>query len=200
MTKHVDVYFTPNSPWTFLAWERLHEMAERQGAELAYHPIDFGVVFPATGGLPLPKRSPERQAYRMMELKRWKAFLGFAAFKIEPRFFPVDADPALRLLIAARAAGADVGALSGAIMAAVWCEDRDISDPATLEAIATNLGLDAAGLDAAANSAAIGARLRAESEAAVARGVFGAPTFVFRDEIFWGQDRLDFLDRALAAD
>jgi carboxymethylenebutenolidase len=199
MTKSVDFYLTLVSPWTFLGWDRLHEIARRHGATIAYFPVDFGIIFPATGGLPLPKRAPERQTYRLVELGRWKAYLGADRFNVEPRYFPADIAPASRLAIAAREQGWDVGAFCRAVLAAVWCEERNVADPATLEAIVTACGLDAAALRAAADGPEIAERYRADSEAAIGRGVFGAPTYVYKDELFWGQDRLDFLDRALAA-
>lgn len=199
-TKHVDFYLSHGSPWTFLAWDRLHEIAARHGAGLTYFPVDYGLIFPASGGLPLPKRAPARQAYRMAELKRWKAFLGVSDFNPVPRYFPVDSNPASLMAIAAREKGADIGAFCRAVLAAQWCEDRDISNRDTLKSIADDCGLDGSSLVEAADDALTARRLVADSEAAIVRGVFGAPTFVFRDELFWGQDRLDFLDRALAGD
>ena len=83
-------------------------------------------------------------------------------------------------------------------MRARWAEERDIADPATLAAIATTLGQDAKALAARAADPAIAARYQADTQEAIARQVFGAPTYVYRDELFWGQDRLDFLGRKLA--
>jgi carboxymethylenebutenolidase len=199
MTKHIDVYVTLSSPWTFLGWDRCQEIARRHGATVAYFPLDFTIVFPATGGVPLPKRAPARLAYRLAELRRWKAYLGADRFNIEPKHFPVDARQASLLAIAARERGRDIGPLCRAILSAVWCEERDIADRATLQAIAGACGLDGAALLAAADAPEIAERFKADSEAAIGRDVFGAPTYVYKDEVFWGQDRLDFLDRALAA-
>jgi carboxymethylenebutenolidase len=198
--KHIDTYISLASPWTHLGWERLHAIARRHGAGIAYFPIDTGVVFPATGGLPLPRRSPERRAYRLAELARWKAYLGAEDFNIEPKHFPVPPDQAGQMAIAAREQGADIGGLCRAILRAVWCEERDVADRETLVAIAAAEGFDGAALLAAGDDPAMAERYRADSEAAIARGVFGAPTYVVGDQLFWGQDRLDFVDRLLAAD
>ena len=198
MTGQVDVYLSLSSPWTYLGWDRLHEIATRHDAKLNYYPVDFGIVFPATGGLALPKRAPARQAYRMAELKRWKAFLGDASFNPVPKYFPVDTNPASLMAVAAREQGTDISGFCRAILSAVWCKDQDISDPAVLRSIADGCGLDGTSLAEAAGRANTAQQFAADSERAIERGVFGAPTFVFRDELFWGQDRLDFLDRALA--
>ena len=194
MARALDVYFTPSSPWTFLSWDRLGALVVREGLAARYHPVDYGVIFPRTGGLPLPQRAPERQRYRLMELKRWSRRL-HQLVHLEPKHFPVaDADAALAVM-AARERGADTWAVARAFMAAVWQQQRDIADPATRRAILGELGLDA---DALLRDAAGLAETRAaETETAIERGVFGAPTFVFADELFWGQDRLDFLEAAV---
>src|SRR4029078_6492345 len=99
MAKHVDYYVSLNSPWTYLASKRLEAMAAKHGADVTIWPVDFGAVFAASGGFPLPKRSPQRQAYRMMELKRWRDHLGIK-LTLEPKFFPADEGPAARCVIA----------------------------------------------------------------------------------------------------
>jgi carboxymethylenebutenolidase len=196
MARELEVYFTPASPWTFLSWDRLGALIAREGLRAHWFPVDYGVIFPRTGGLPLPRRAPERQRYRLMELKRWSRRL-HVAIHLEPRFFPVaDADAAL-LILAARERGADTWAVARAFMAAVWQQERDIADPATRRAILAEQGLDAAALERAA--AGLAETRAAESERAIARGVFGAPTFIFEGELFWGQDRLDFLEEAVLA-
>jgi len=91
--KIVDYYMSPGSPWTYLGHARFADIARRHGAQINVKPVDFGVIFPQSGGLPLPKRAPQRQAYRLMELRRWKEHLGIALV-IQPKFFPVDSGPA----------------------------------------------------------------------------------------------------------
>jgi 2-hydroxychromene-2-carboxylate isomerase len=196
VSKHVDYYFSPASPWTYLGHERFAAIAKRHGAEIAVKPVDYGVIFPQSGGLPLGKRAPQRQAYRLMELERWKAHLG-VPLNVQPKFFPVDANPAALAIVAAAPSGAEVQMrLAGAILRALWAEEKNIADPAALKAAAAAAGLD--GDKLLADAAAAKAQYDAFTQEALARGVFGAPTYVYRDELFWGQDRLDFLDLALA--
>jgi 2-hydroxychromene-2-carboxylate isomerase len=198
MAKTIDYYLTLTSPWTYLGSARFEEMARAHGAEIRVKPVNYGVIFPRTGGLPLPKRAPERQAYRLMELKRWRAYLDIP-LTLHPKFFPVpDADAAC-MVIAAEKSGGDPLRLAHAILRAVWVEDKDITDIPTLAEIAQANGHDGARLTAAAQEPETRAAYEASTEAAIARGVFGAPMYIYNDELFWGQDRLDFLDRALAA-
>jgi len=196
--KTVDYYFSSNSPWTYLGHQRLVDIAKRHGAHVNVKPIDLGRIFPVSGGLPLAKRAPQRQAYRLTELKRWRAFLGLP-LTLQPRFFPVASDPAALLIIAADRKELNALALAGAIMRAVWAEERDIADAETLKAIAREQGRDAEALAAAAADPATKAAYDAYTAEALERGVFGVPTYATGDELFWGQDRLDFLDRALTA-
>jgi 2-hydroxychromene-2-carboxylate isomerase len=196
MSKTVTVYYSLGSPWTYLGWQRFRTLADQAGAKAAYRPVRMADVFKVSGGLPLPQRPVQRQAYRMMELRRWRDHLGIA-LNLQPKFFPVDDSVAACMVVALGQRGGDMGALSGAFLQAVWAEERDIADPATQVAIAAEQGLDGEDLLAAAHEPAAIDGYRANTEAAVAAGVFGAPTFVIGDELFWGQDRLDFVERAL---
>ena len=198
MPKLIDYYFTPISPYTYLGHERFLEIAARHGATVAVKPVDYGRIFPVSGGLPLKQRAPQRQAYRLIELERWSKHLG-KALNVRPKFFPVSPDVAAKWIIAAQARGAaDAVRLAGALLRAVWAEERDISDEPTLASIATGERLDPALLAAGAASPDTASRYDALTQEAIERQIFGAPTYVYRDEPFWGQDRLDFLDRALA--
>ncbi|HXX85320.1 MAG TPA: 2-hydroxychromene-2-carboxylate isomerase [Casimicrobiaceae bacterium] len=196
--KQVDYYFTPVSPFTYMGHERFVAIARKHGASIAVKPVDLGKVFSVSGGLPLKQRAPQRQAYRTFELKRWREFLSMP-LNLQPKFFPVPGDLASKWILAALERGTEHGLkLAGAIMRAVWVEERDVSDAATLSAIAAEQGLDAGALAARAASPDIATRYGALTQEAIERQVFGAPTYIYRDEPFWGQDRLDFLDRALA--
>lgn len=194
----VDYYFSPMSPWTYLGHVRFREIAKRHGASIAVKPVDYGRVFPVSGGLPLKQRAPQRQAYRFVELKRWREFLG-VPLNLEPKFFPTPTDLAAKFIIAAASAGSEKQLdLSGAIMKACWQEEKDISQPATLEAIARSVGLDGAALLKAAGEYAAQAEYDRLTQEAIDKQVFGAPTYVVNGEPFWGQDRLDFVERKLA--
>jgi 2-hydroxychromene-2-carboxylate isomerase len=195
MNKQIDYYFTPVSPWTYLGHQRLEALAAKHGAEIAYKPMDVAKVFAASGGQPLAQRPKQRQAYRLAELDRWRKHLGIE-LTLQPKHFPVPAERAMRMIIAA---GPSAGRLAFAFMRACWAGERDLSDPATLRAIAGEAGLDGDALLAAGEREETARILAANTEEAIARQVFGAPTYVYRNELFWGQDRLDFLDRALAA-
>lgn len=198
MPKHVDYYMTLNSPWTYLGGRRLERMLATHGASATIHPVDFGKIFPLSGGLPLPKRAPQRQAYRLMELKRWRDTLGIP-INFKPKHWPANDRLARNLVILARDGGLDAIKLAHAIQYGLWAEERDIADAATLEAIATASGFEGIGaLLKKADDPAVDAVYDAETEKAAALGVFGAPSYVIDGEIFWGQDRLDFVDRALS--
>jgi carboxymethylenebutenolidase len=193
----IQYYFTPVSPWTYLGHERFVAIARAAGATVEVLPVDYGVIFPASGGLPLAKRAPQRQAYRLVELKRFSEHLK-VPLNLRPLHFPVDAGPASRLLVATQAAAGPAAALvlALAMLRAVWAEERNIADAATLAALLGECRLAAALL---AESAApeIAERYAANTQRALDAGVFGAPSYVVEGEIFWGQDRLDFLERRL---
>ena len=198
MTKLIDYYFTPVSPFVYLGHDRFVALARDHGATIAVKPINLGEVFPVSGGLPLSKRAPQRQAYRLAELKRWSEHLNIP-INIQPKFFPVNGDLAAAWILAAEEQGiAPALAFTGAVGRAIWEQERDVAAESTLRDIASEQGLDAAALGRRAASADMGQRYKALTQEAIARQVFGAPTYVYRDELFWGQDRLDFLTRALA--
>ena len=198
MAKRIDYYFSLISPYAYLGGKRLEEIARKHNAEVAVKPINLGVIFPKTGGLPLAKRAPERQAYRLMELKRWRDYLDMP-LNLQPKFFPAAEQQAALMVIAAGKTGGDPLRLANAILRAVWAEDRDIADTGTLQAIARETGHDDPNPMAAAQAPDIQATYEAQSKEALSRGVFGAPTYVVDGELFWGQDRLDFVERVLSS-
>ena len=198
MTKLVDYYFATISPFMYLGHERFAAIAAKHGATIAVKPINLGEVFPVSGGLPLSKRAPQRQAYRLVELERWSGHLDIP-LHCQPRFFPVNGDLAASWILAAQEQGLDAAmALTGAIGRAIWAQERDVASESTLFGIAEELRLDAAALARRAVTPEILGRYKAYTQEAIERKIFGAPTYIYRDELFWGQDRLDFLDRALA--
>ena len=196
MARAVSVYYALQSPWTYLGWQRWRELAARTGAEVSDRPIKMAPVFAASGGLPLAQRPKQRQAYRLMELERWRRHLG-VPLNLHPRYFPVDEASAAAMVIALGQQGGDVGRLSQAMMTAVWAEERNLAERATLLAIAAEQDEDGAALLAAAAGTAVQRAYDANTEAALGAGVFGVPTFQIGNELFWGQDRLDFVARAL---
>ena len=196
--KTIDYFLAPSSPYTYLGHRRLVDIARRHGARIAVKPFDLGgTIFPASGGLPLSQRPPQRLAYRLVELKRWSLMLN-TPMNLKPKFFPVASDDAARLIIAADAEqGADAALrVAGILLKAVWADERNIADRATLVAIAGEAGLDGQALFGRFDAAQASYQLYTRE--ALDQQVFGAPWYVYQGEPFWGQDRLDFLERALA--
>ena len=199
MSHSVDYYFAPQSPWAYLGHQRFQSILKKSGASVRVMPIDLGgKVFPISGGLPLGQRAPQRQAYRLTELARFSKWLG-APLHLKPTFFPVSGDDAAKLIIAVdMAVGADAAMnISGAILSAVWSQQRNIADEKTLMELLTEQQLPAACLEQS-YSQAVHERYESYTQMAIDAGVFGAPSYVLAGEIFWGQDRLDFVERALA--
>ncbi|MEF9997323.1 MAG: 2-hydroxychromene-2-carboxylate isomerase [Burkholderiaceae bacterium] len=199
MSKCIDYYFTPVSPYTWLGHARLREIAARQGADIALHVVDLSRVLPVSGGIPLKDRAPQRQAYRLLELARWREFLG-VPLNIEPKYFPVPAQPAATTILAvAERHGTEVALdVAGDVMRALWVEERNIADASTLANILSERRLNAGPLLMHAVSAEIEERFEAHTREAIERGVFGSPSVIVDGELFWGQDRLDFVERKLA--
>lgn len=199
MGRTVDYYFAPQSPWAYLGHQRLAEIVQRTGAALRVMPIDLGgKVFPISGGLPLSQRAPQRQAYRLVELKRYGQYLN-VPLNVKPKYFPVGGDDAARLIIAADLAhgAAAAMAIAGAILAACWAQERNMADDKVLAELLHEQNLPASLLEQS-HSQAVQVRYETYTQAAIDAGVFGAPSYVVDGEIFWGQDRLDFVERALA--
>jgi 2-hydroxychromene-2-carboxylate isomerase len=198
MTINVDYYLSLNSPWTFIASAPFAEIAARNNVTVNVKPAKFGTIFEQTGGLPLPKRSPQRRAYRMMELKRWREVRGIP-LNLEPKYFPCDDTEATRLVIAAKLLAKDSHRLSLELGRALWEREETLADPDAIASAARRAGLDAAELRAGGPSDAELDALYAQfTQEALTAGVFGAPSFVLPSgEIFWGQDRLELLERAL---
>ncbi len=196
----IQYYFAPISPWTYLGHQRFCAIARAHGATVEVLPVDLGgKVFPISGGLPIAKRAPQRLAYRLVELARFSSYLD-APLNLQPKYFPVAGDDAARLIVAVDQLDGTEAALriSGALLRAVWAQERNVADEATLAALLRECELPARRLEDA-HSQAVAERYDANTQRAIDAGVFGAPSYVIDGEIFWGQDRLDFVDRCLAA-
>ena len=198
MSLQVDYYVSLNSPWTHLGGARLMDIAARCGATVRIHPIDTTEVFPATGGLPLPKRSPQRQAYRLQELARWRDHLDIP-IHLTPKHYPAKEAPAAHCVLAVRET---IGArpavdLAHRVLKALWEEEVDTGDRGTLGRLIGEVGLDGPSILKRADDERWAELRSRETLAAIERGVFGAPTYAVGEDIFWGQDRLDFLERRL---
>lgn len=197
MSRSIDYFFSIASPWTFIGHEPFLEVARRHGARVNFRPVLLGELFAETGGLPLARRHPVRQRYRMVELKRWREARGID-FHVSPAHWPFDASHGDRLIIAAQIAGHEVGGLIRRLTSGVWQREENLADPAVLAAVLAELGLPPTLLDeAAGDRAAI--IYKANEADAVEADVFGAPAYVLDGEVFWGQDRIELIDRALAS-
>ena len=195
----IDYYFGTISPWAYLAGNRLEEIAARHGATITYRPLDILQLFDRTGGVRPANRHPSRMDYRAQELPRWADHLGLP-LNLKPAFWPVNMAPSSYAIIAAQGAGGgDTGGLVQGFLRAVWAEDRDITDDVFIRDILSAHGFDPALAD---KGLFVGAETYVRNlEQAVEAGVFGSPFYVVREsgQKFWGQDRLDFLDRHLAS-
>ena len=191
----IDYYFSTISPWAYLAGDRLEQIAARHGASITYRPLDLMQLFDRTGGQRPQDRHPARLAYRNQDLPRVAAHLGMPIRLDVPM---TNMAPSSYAVIAAQEGGADVGALVQGILAARFVDGRDVADDAVIRDVLEATGHDPAIAD---RGLFTGAEIYGRNlERAVAAGVFGSPFYIVAEsgEMFWGQDRLDYLDRYLA--
>ena len=198
MPLHIDYYASLNSPWCHLGAARIETMAHAHGATLRIYPVDFGEIFAGSGGLPLPKRSTQRQAYRLQELARWRDHLGIP-IHVQPKFFPASEAMTASCVVGLRETMGDAPAieLAHSVLKAVWQRELNPADPGILAMLIGECGLDPASVLKLGADPKWTAMREADTKAALARGVFGAPGYVIGEDIFWGQDRLEFVERRL---
>lgn len=193
----IDYYLFPLSPFSYLAGLELEAVAARTGAEIAYKPVQLMRIFAETGTPPVAERHPSRKAYRIADMARVARAKGMP-INVQPRYWPTNPVPASAAIISARkAGGADLGALVHGFLRAVWVEERDIADDAVVGEV-----LSAAGWDPALASRGLMTaveELERNTDEALRRGVFGAPTYAVGEDLFWGQDRLGLLEAHLQA-
>jgi 2-hydroxychromene-2-carboxylate isomerase len=197
MSRAIDYYFTLVSPWSYLGHDRFITMARRHGAEVNYVPVQFGAVFSETGGLPLPKRAPPRQRYRFVEMQRWREKLGLP-LNLRPKFWPVEGALADRIVLALSEAGRDPDGYIRRAFAGIWVNNQNLAEDAVLARILRESDHDPVRTLQAARSDKIAERYADNIRHTLAADVFGAPSYVLDGEVFWGQDRLDLLEDALA--
>ena len=199
----IEYYFALASPWSYLGNDRLRAVAAANDAAIDPIIVDYDRMFAAAGTIPLPERPALRKAYRLVDLRRWSAWRG-VPLAPEPRHYRGEVEEpderlAALMVTAAKAAGEDSLTLAHAISRALWAEDRFPFVRTELIAIAAANGFDGPSLLAAAQEPEAVRRYQEQTERAIARGVFGMPFYIFRDEPFWGQDRLEMLEAVLAA-
>jgi len=193
---HIDYFMITLSPFCYLAGDELEQIAEKHGATIAYKPVNLLQIFAATGGIVPADRHPARQAYRMQELTRVAKAKGLP-INLKPAFFPSNPVPSCYSVINAQnSGGGDVAGLCQSFLRACWAEEKDVAEDKVLRACLTENGFDPDLVNSGLLSGAV--VFERNTEEAIKKGVFGAPTYVVGDQIFWGQDRLSYLDEYLA--
>jgi 2-hydroxychromene-2-carboxylate isomerase len=197
--RKIDFYFSFISLYTYIGYAAFEELVQKYDLEVTYKPIDLHAVFSVSGGLPVSKRPPQRQAYRFVEMQRW-AIARNIPLVLKPKHHPSDPVIGHRMLIAAMANNLDVQEFIHSSLKILWVDDLDIKDPKVMVNVANKSGLDGEQLLKASTSQEIDTEVNRLTEEAVKRQVFGTPFFFYRDEPFWGQDRLDLLEEAIKSD
>jgi 2-hydroxychromene-2-carboxylate isomerase len=191
--KTLDFYFDLSSPYSYLAATQVPQLAARVGARVNYKPVPLFAIFKATGN-EMPARVPAKATYMLTDLERWARHYG-VPFRFSSHF-PVNTLKAMRLVVVGEQQGKVQEVVLSAFFA-LWAEDQNLEDPAVLKEVARAAGLDPEAALAAIETQEVKDRVRANSDEAIARGVFGAPAFFVGDELFWGNDRLQFVEAAL---
>ena len=195
---HIDYYFATISPFTYLSGTQLEAVAKKHDATITYKPLDIMGLFGRTGGISPKDRHPNRQAYRLQDMRR-RAIVAGLPLNLKPAFWPTNPALSSYMIIAAQAVGGDVGKLVNTITRNCWADEKNIAEDYVIRACLSEAGFDPSLADSGLLNGA--ETYSANLEEAVAKGVFGAPFFITdTDERFWGQDRLDDLDRHLAGD
>ena len=193
----VDYYYSVASPFSYLAVERFSSLIKKYNLEVEEKPFDLvDTVFSNTGGLPVPKRHPSRQKYRLIEIDRIAKKFNVSINR-QPKFFP-PSDPHLpaKFVIAACNKGDKLN-FSSACLEYLWSLEKNISDYKVLKEICEKLNLKFEDIKNLALSDEIDAKYKKNSKDAIDQNVFGAPSYVFKNQIFWGQDRLEYLEDAI---
>jgi 2-hydroxychromene-2-carboxylate isomerase len=195
MAKTLEFFFDYASPYSYLASTQVEAVAQRTGAELRWRPFLLGAVFKATGNQ-TPSSTANKAAWLAKDLLDWTSYLGLPPFRM-PDSFPINSLKADRLGLVAAEQGR-IAAFTHAAFRAAFVDGKDLTDPQVLAELARAAELDPAQALAKAESQEIKDALRRNTDEALARGAFGAPTFFVGDELFFGNDRLMFVERTLS--
>ena len=195
MNPSVEFFFDVGSPTSYLAWTQLPAICERAGAALVYRPMLLGGVFQATGNVS-PVTVPAKAKYWSIDMGRWAQRYGVPLAR-NPHF-PINTLLLMRAITGVQLRTPErFNDFVRATFNAIWIDALNLNDAAVTAKVLIDAGFDPAQIMALANDAEVKARLRANTDEAVARGVFGAPTMFVGEQIFFGQDRLDFVAAAL---
>ena len=195
----IEYFMSPGSPWSFLGHKRFIEIVNRFNVNVNMYPVNYGEIFPLSGGVPVSKRPIKRQSIRLQELKRWGDFLKIS-LNPEPKFFPSKSLLPSLIIIASQLKKTNQAFdLANNIMSALWVENLNIDDEDTLINILKKMDLDADEILNYAKTKECEDAMKSGTRLAIEKGVFGAPTYIVNDQIYWGQDRLDFVERHLSS-
>lgn len=194
----VDFYFSFVSLWSYIGSQAFTEMIAKHNLEVNYIPVDLHAIFEVSGGLPVTRRSSQRQAYRFVEMQRWRDIRNISLV-LKPKHHPSNPEIGHRMLLAALAGGNDVSIFVNQALRVLWVDDLDIEDPAVMIDVANRSGLDGYALFEASQQAVFFDETRRLTREAAARQVFGTPFYFYEEEPFWGQDRLDLLEAAIVS-
>ncbi|WP_137224990.1 2-hydroxychromene-2-carboxylate isomerase [Shewanella sp. MEBiC00475] len=197
MTTAIDYYFTSLSPYVYLGHSTFTSLANKHNTTIHYKPIKLAKLFAELGVLPVKQRLQARQDYRLIELSRWSK-KRHLPLNLQPAFFPADPSLADRCAIALQQAGQDVSEFLGHVLAACWVQDQNIADETVIRQILTSLNVDTDSIVQQALSSEIDEIYEVNTIEAIEKGLLGVPTYVYQNEPFWGQDRLDLLNDKLS--
>ncbi|SDQ84345.1 2-hydroxychromene-2-carboxylate isomerase [Pseudovibrio sp. Tun.PSC04-5.I4] len=196
MSVQIDYFYTHLSPWAFFGHQEFMRIADKHNVSVVYRPVNLGILFPLTGGLPLGKRHPARQHYRFIEMQRWSEKRGVSV-NYKPAYFPTNTLLADTVGVTLQQQGGPTGTYSQKTFEAVWKKEQDIAEEKVISDILTSLDLDAAKIVATSKTPEIQEAYAENAHLAENAGVVGSPTYLLNSEPFWGQDRLELLEDAL---
>ena len=195
----IDYFMSHGSPWSFLGHNQFIQIAKNYNVQVNMYPVNYGEIFPISGGLPVSKRPPQRQNIRLQELQRWSKFLKIN-LNAEPTYFPSKSMLPSLIIIASQIKKTNKDfEIANKIMNALWVEDLDIDDEYVLKSILEKMGLNSEDILLCANGEECLNNMQEYTKLAIQKGDFGAPTYIIDDQIYWGQDRLDFVEMHLAS-
>lgn len=198
--KTIEYFYSAHSAFAYLGSKRVMEIAAAAGRKLLHKPVHLGPVVAAVGGKTFAERTPEHVAYFFgREIERWAEFRNVPVIDFRPTYHDEDMTLASCMLIAAQTQGLDVDRLAHLILEVHWRDDADISDPALLKKLATSLGIDASALLENASSETVLKTYQKNTAEAIERSVFGSPTYFIDGDMYYGQDHLELIERALTA-
>jgi 2-hydroxychromene-2-carboxylate isomerase len=192
----IDYFLSLVSPYAYLGHAAFLRAVREHAAQVRYRPVRMLEVFKAAGGVPLAQRPPSRQRYRLVELTRWREARELP-LNLQPAFFPVDAALVDQAAIALLRLQADPADYMLSVFRALWVEDRNLADRDTVAELLSRHGHDAEAVLALAASGGVAEEYQRNTEAAIAADLPGVPGYLLAGEPFWGQDRIEHLERAL---